>query len=184
MVVPKRTSEKDPASLRVGKVNIGEDVSNTWLTLLSPCLADRGSPYQACQLQALRLFHKTNKYSRLPHRAQTRDQRVYSRTRLHRAQRRRVPYQPYLKDHLPLALLDSSMSSLVSQGAPCSNADRIHPRHSLQWDEENLALTEIQKDSLMKITEPKTPFVRYNAELDIVENLGGPLRFLHRPYIA
>jgi len=41
--------------------------------------------------------------------------------------------------------------------------------HSLQWDEENIALTEIQKDSLMKITEPKTPYVRYNAELDEVE---------------
>jgi len=41
--------------------------------------------------------------------------------------------------------------------------------HSLQWDEENLALTEIQKDSLMKITEPKTPYVRYNAETDEVD---------------
>ncbi|KAJ7126452.1 hypothetical protein C8R43DRAFT_958186 [Mycena crocata] len=40
---------------------------------------------------------------------------------------------------------------------------------SLQWDEENLALTEIQKDSLMKITEPKTPYVRYDAETDTVE---------------
>lgn len=40
---------------------------------------------------------------------------------------------------------------------------------SLSWDEENLALTEIQKDSLMKITEPKTPYVRYNAETDTVE---------------
>lgn len=40
---------------------------------------------------------------------------------------------------------------------------------SLQWDEENLALTELQKDSQMKITEPKTPYVRYNAELDEVE---------------
>jgi protein phosphatase inhibitor 2 len=39
----------------------------------------------------------------------------------------------------------------------------------LQWDEANLALTEIQKDSLMKITEPKTPYVRYNAETDEVE---------------
>jgi len=38
--------------------------------------------------------------------------------------------------------------------------------HSLQWDEENLSLTEIQKDSLMKITEPKTPYVRYNPETD------------------
>lgn len=41
---------------------------------------------------------------------------------------------------------------------------------SLQWDEENLALTEAQKDSQMKITEPKTPYVRYNAETDTVES--------------
>jgi protein phosphatase inhibitor 2 len=40
---------------------------------------------------------------------------------------------------------------------------------SLQWDEANIALTEIQKDSLMKITEPKTPYVRYNPETDEVE---------------
>jgi len=46
---------------------------------------------------------------------------------------------------------------------------------SLQWDEENLALTEIQKDSLMKIMEPKTPYVRYNAETDTVE--GGSQAF-------
>ncbi|OBZ70146.1 hypothetical protein A0H81_09720 [Grifola frondosa] len=39
----------------------------------------------------------------------------------------------------------------------------------LQWDEENLALTEAQKDSQMKITEPKTPYVRYNAETDTIE---------------
>ncbi|KAK7470295.1 hypothetical protein VKT23_001726 [Stygiomarasmius scandens] len=42
-------------------------------------------------------------------------------------------------------------------------------QHNLQWDEENIALTEIQKDSLMKITEPKTPYVRYNAETDEIE---------------
>lgn len=49
---------------------------------------------------------------------------------------------------------------------------------SLQWDEQNIALTEIQKDSLMKITEPKTPYVRYNAETDEIE--GGMLvRALH-----
>ncbi|KIK94849.1 hypothetical protein PAXRUDRAFT_827587 [Paxillus rubicundulus Ve08.2h10] len=42
-------------------------------------------------------------------------------------------------------------------------------QHSLQWDEDNIALTEIGKDSLMKITEPKTPYVRYNAETDEVE---------------
>lgn len=39
----------------------------------------------------------------------------------------------------------------------------------LQWDEENLALTELQKDSLMKITEPKTPYVRYDAETDTID---------------
>ncbi|KAI0313711.1 hypothetical protein OF83DRAFT_1140162 [Amylostereum chailletii] len=43
------------------------------------------------------------------------------------------------------------------------------PGQHLQWDEENLALTELQKDSQMKITEPKTPYVRYNAELDEIE---------------
>ncbi|KAI6127396.1 hypothetical protein EDD16DRAFT_1552731 [Pisolithus croceorrhizus] len=42
-------------------------------------------------------------------------------------------------------------------------------QHSLQWDEDNLALTEVQKDSLMKITEPKTPYVRYNADTDEIE---------------
>ena len=40
---------------------------------------------------------------------------------------------------------------------------------SLTWDEQNIAETEIGKDSLMKITEPKTPYVRYNAETDEVE---------------
>jgi len=45
----------------------------------------------------------------------------------------------------------------------------LHSNLSLTWDEENLALTEIQKDSLMKITEPKTPFVRYNPITDEVE---------------
>ncbi|THH17759.1 hypothetical protein EW146_g3117 [Bondarzewia mesenterica] len=43
------------------------------------------------------------------------------------------------------------------------------PGQHLQWDEANLALTELQKDSLMKITEPKTPYVRYNAETDTFE---------------
>jgi hypothetical protein len=45
--------------------------------------------------------------------------------------------------------------------------------HSLTWDEANLLETEIQKDSLMKITEPKTPFVRYDAETDTVEGMTG-----------
>ena len=46
---------------------------------------------------------------------------------------------------------------------------------SLTWDEANIALTELEKEeeSRMKIDEPKTPFVRYDAERDVV--LGGEL---------
>lgn len=55
--------------------------------------------------------------------------------------------------------------------------DRSHRciRYSLTWDEKNLQETEIQKDSLMKITEPKTPYVRYNAETDEIEGATGML---------
>jgi protein phosphatase inhibitor 2 len=40
---------------------------------------------------------------------------------------------------------------------------------SILWDENNLAYNEGQKDSTMKITEPKTPYVRYNPLTDEVE---------------
>ncbi len=36
----------------------------------------------------------------------------------------------------------------------------------IRWDEDNLRITESQKDSTMKVTEPKTPFIHYNHELD------------------
>ncbi|KAI9303907.1 hypothetical protein BJ944DRAFT_94590 [Cunninghamella echinulata] len=46
----------------------------------------------------------------------------------------------------------------------------------LKWDEDNLMITEQQKTSTMKIDEPKTPYIRYDAETDQVynapENLG------------
>lgn len=76
--------------------------------------------------------------------------------------------------HVPHPSARSSSSQHKPKGilknAPHgTNAQAPNQAHSLQWDEENLALTEIQKDSLMKITEPKTPFVRYNAETDTVE---------------
>ncbi|KAI9453448.1 hypothetical protein BJY52DRAFT_1288760 [Lactarius psammicola] len=75
------------------------------------------------------------------------------------------------------------MSSVSSPSVPTRSASTSKPKgilknappapgtaaQRLQWDEENLALTELQKDSQMKITEPKTPYVRYNAELDEVE---------------
>jgi len=65
----------------------------------------------------------------------------------------------------------SSPSGVPPVRAPSQPTPGAGGQH-LTWDEENLALTEVQKDSLMKITEPKTPYVRYNAELDEVENMG------------
>lgn len=44
---------------------------------------------------------------------------------------------------------------------------------SLKWDEDNLMLTEQQKDSTMKVDEPKTPYIRYDAQNDQVLNLPG-----------
>lgn len=38
----------------------------------------------------------------------------------------------------------------------------------LKWDEQNLIITEAQKDSTMKIDEPKTPYIHYNHEEDRV----------------
>ncbi|EOD51217.1 putative glc8 protein [Neofusicoccum parvum UCRNP2] len=44
-------------------------------------------------------------------------------------------------------------------GTPGSTADENSPR--LKWDEANLFLTEQQRDSTMKITEPKTPYAAH-----------------------
>ncbi|KAF9027997.1 hypothetical protein BDZ89DRAFT_1130706 [Hymenopellis radicata] len=53
--------------------------------------------------------------------------------------------------------LPRSASNPNPKGLLKSAAQGTHPaQHSLQWDEANRARTEIQKDSLMKITEPKT----------------------------
>jgi hypothetical protein len=49
----------------------------------------------------------------------------------------------------------------------------IKKKKSLRWDEANLEITEAQKDSTMKVDEPKTPYVRYNSETDEVLNLDG-----------
>lgn len=45
----------------------------------------------------------------------------------------------------------------------------------MRWDEANLELTEAQKDSTMKVDEPKTPYVRYDPETDQVLNMDGNL---------
>jgi protein phosphatase inhibitor 2 len=74
-----------------------------------------------------------------------------------------------IQDRPNLPPLPRSASHPKPKGILKNAAGSGNQPHNLQWDEENLALTEIQKDSLMKITEPKTPFVRYNAETDEVE---------------
>ncbi|KIK29064.1 hypothetical protein PISMIDRAFT_89439 [Pisolithus microcarpus 441] len=76
-----------------------------------------------------------------------------------------------IEDRRPCHPLPRSASNPKPKGI-LKNAGPQLPvaqQHSLQWDEENLALTEVQKDSLMKITEPKTPYVRYNADTDEIE---------------
>ncbi|KAF6762014.1 hypothetical protein DFP72DRAFT_877762 [Ephemerocybe angulata] len=82
---------------------------------------------------------------------------------------------PQHQPHLPPSR--STSSSYPKPKGILKNAPHAPPssgqQHNLQWDEENLALTEINKDSLMKITEPKTPYVRYNALTDEIE--GGSL---------
>jgi len=62
---------------------------------------------------------------------------------------------------------NNSSSSSSSSSQPQSQTQS----HGLAWDEANLSLNEVQKDSTMKITEPKTPYVRYNAETDEVMDL-------------
>ncbi|KAI8904976.1 hypothetical protein BC831DRAFT_409601 [Entophlyctis helioformis] len=48
----------------------------------------------------------------------------------------------------------------------------------IRWDEDNLMITEAQKDSTMKILEPKTPFIHYNMSTDELLGAAGacPLR--------
>ncbi|KIJ56943.1 hypothetical protein M422DRAFT_23081 [Sphaerobolus stellatus SS14] len=70
----------------------------------------------------------------------------------------------------PLPKPKGILKNVPSGSATAVNTPNGQPTH-LTWDEQNLLETEIQKDSLMKITEPKTPYVRYNAETDEVEGM-------------
>ena len=70
----------------------------------------------------------------------------------------------------------SSSSSSTTQSQ--SQSQSSSSSHGLAWDEANLSLNEVQKDSTMKITEPKTPYVRYNAETDEVMDLDSTLLYL------
>jgi hypothetical protein len=55
---------------------------------------------------------------------------------------------------------------------------KLIPR--LTWDEENLAAAETERGTLMKIDEPKTPFVRYQPELENEDGGASPFHQLKR----
>ncbi|CAG8485836.1 13662_t:CDS:2 [Ambispora gerdemannii] len=61
-----------------------------------------------------------------------------------------------------MASLEAKPKSILKK--PSITFQSKAPR--LKWDEDNLQLTESQKDSTMKISEPKTPFIHYNQETD------------------
>ncbi|CAJ0755442.1 5_t:CDS:2 [Entrophospora sp. SA101] len=71
-----------------------------------------------------------------------------------------------------MASLGSKPKGILKK--PSVNFQSKQPR--LTWDEDNIQLTEGQKDSTMKITEPKTPYIHYNQETDEImtdlESLG------------
>ncbi|KAF9197006.1 hypothetical protein BGZ50_002717 [Haplosporangium sp. Z 11] len=70
--------------------------------------------------------------------------------------RNAIRHSPVLRAQPVKGILKRS----ASQQPPEERAPR------LKWDEENLIITEAQKDSTMKIDEPKTPYVHYDYELD------------------
>ncbi|KAG5461490.1 MAG: hypothetical protein BJ554DRAFT_6308 [Olpidium bornovanus] len=73
----------------------------------------------------------------------------------------------------------------AAAGGPCSPESRAADLHKdagshskrLKWDEDNLLLTEAQKAATMKIDEPKTPYVRYNADTDEIVDMDGKRLF-------
>ncbi|KAJ8330993.1 hypothetical protein QVD99_001201 [Batrachochytrium dendrobatidis] len=72
-------------------------------------------------------------------------------------------------------MIESDTMEPSSSAQPKSTARGILKRKSnseqpktrgICWDEDNLMITEAQKDSTMKVTEPKTPFIRYDSTTD------------------
>ncbi|KZO98121.1 hypothetical protein CALVIDRAFT_54532 [Calocera viscosa TUFC12733] len=65
----------------------------------------------------------------------------------------------------PKGILKNALPALPPLQTMPANYTGAH----LSWDEQNIAETDMSGENFMKITEPKTPYVRYNAELDEVE---------------
>ncbi|KAI1303905.1 hypothetical protein EDD11_005271 [Mortierella claussenii] len=70
--------------------------------------------------------------------------------------------------HSPV-LAAQPVRGILKRPASQQHNDERTPR--LKWDEENLTITEAQKDSTMKIDEPKTPYVHYDHVLDKVMDM-------------
>lgn len=47
--------------------------------------------------------------------------------------------------------------------------NEVNDNGNVKWDEDSLLITEAQKNSTMKITEPKTPYIHYDHEKDIIK---------------
>ncbi|KAI8823079.1 uncharacterized protein EV422DRAFT_391237 [Fimicolochytrium jonesii] len=48
------------------------------------------------------------------------------------------------------------------------SAEDVGAPRGIKWDEDNLQMTEAAKSATMKITEPKTPYIRYDSASDMV----------------
>lgn len=99
----------------------------------------------------------------------------------HEIQRRRLPDGPHTPildpDFKPRGILKNSRSQSGSEQMLTEDGQARVAEH-LHWDEGNIALTEIERDSVMKIDEPKTPFVHSDAakglEIDDDFSLSSP----------
>ncbi|TPX33766.1 hypothetical protein SmJEL517_g03430 [Synchytrium microbalum] len=64
--------------------------------------------------------------------------------------------------HTAKSILKAHSSSNIAEASSNPASSRI------RWDEDNLMMTEAAKGATMKITEPKTPYIHYNADTDTV----------------
>jgi len=85
--------------------------------------------------------------------------------------------------------LQENTSANAAMGHPHSHLGAVAPSIAsttsprLKWDEANLYLTEQQKSSTMKITEPKTPYTRrYDPAEDPSDDEGEQMQIDHPDY--
>ncbi|GHJ88469.1 hypothetical protein NliqN6_4871 [Naganishia liquefaciens] len=90
----------------------------------------------------------------------------------HEVNRRRAPNGPFTPlgdpSFKPRGILKNSRSQSGSEQMLTLDP-QARPGEHLHWDENNIALTEIERDSVMKIDEPKTPFVHSDPGKDVLD---------------